>query len=309
MAYRRSTAKRSSRTYQRSTKRYTPRRRYVAKKRTYRKKPAMSKRRILNITSEKKRDKMMSYTNVNRDNPSGGTTYAANPAILVGGSVDPYVFVWCATGRDNTTNSVGRPGTKFDKATRTSSSCYMVGLKEAVQIQVLNGLPWQWRRICFTYKGRGNLNSYLPNPSAFFQPVSETSNGYLRTINGLTSSESPTFFELLFQGSRNTDWSDPLSAKVDTERVSLKYDKTITISSGNEEGVIRKYPRWHGMNHNLQYDDDESGGAMTSSYYSVESKVGMGDYWVIDIIIPRVGSDDEDLCTFGTESTLYWHEK
>lgn len=269
----------------------------------------MSKRSILNLTSEKKRDKMLSYTNSTATAQSGGTAYGIQPAIVTGGSQFPAVFVWCATARDNNRNNTTNPGTKFDQATRTASSCYMVGLKEKLEVQVTDGLPWQWRRICFTLKGGNTLNGTLPGPSTSFATSIETSSGYVRALNQLGASLRNNFYGQLFQGSESIDWQDPLIAKVDTKRVTLKYDKTITIASGNEAGVIRAYSRYHPMKHNLEYDDDESGGGMVAAGYSVDSKVGMGDYWVIDIFRPRAGSSSSNQLSFSTESTLYWHEK
>ncbi|UGV21550.1 MAG: capsid protein [Giant panda Gemycircularvirus] len=268
-----------------------------------------SKKRILNMTSEKKRDKMLNYTNVTPASQTGSGNYASSPAILTGGSSTPFVAVWCATARDNTTSSTDRIGNKFDVSTRTASSCFMVGLKEAIEIQVADGLPWQWRRMCFTYKGSNSLAGTLPAPSSTFYPALETSNGYVRVLNGLTAAQQIPFFGLLFQGNYNSDWADPLTAKLDNERLSVKYDKVCTIASGNEDGVIRKYNRWHPMRHNLMYDDDESGGKTSPSSYSVTSKIGMGDYWVIDIIKPRTGSTGSNQLLFNAESTLYWHEK
>ena len=64
----------------------------------------------------------------------------------------------------------------------------------------------------------------------------------------------------LFEGAGNVDWADVNSAKVDTRRIDLHYDKTITINSGNSSGVFRTYRRWHPMNKNLVYDDDQDGG-------------------------------------------------
>lgn len=283
---------------------------YARKSRYVRRRPAMSKKTILNISSEKKRDKMMTYTNTTAAAQTGGTTYATTPAIIVGGSSTPYVAAYCATARDNiTVSGGGAKGTKFDASTRTASSCYMVGLKECIEIQVADGLPWQWRRICFTYKGSQTLNGNLPVPSGSFSPALLTSSGYVRVINGLTQSQQNNMFALLFQGSLNADWADPLTAKVDTERVSLKYDKVCTVASGNEQGVIRKYNRWHPMRKNLMYDEDELGGTTSGVAYSVNSRIGMGDYWVIDIIKPRVGSSATNQLLFNAESTLYWHEK
>lgn len=261
------------------------------------------------MTSEKKRDKMLNYTNVTAASQTGSGTYLSSPAILTGGSGTPFVAVWCATARDNTTSSTDRIGNKFDVSTRTSSSCYMVGLKEAIEIQVADGLPWQWRRMCFTFKGSNSLAGTLPAPGSTFYPALETSNGYVRVLNGLTAAQQTPFFGLLFQGTQNSDWADPLTAKLDNERLSIKYDKVCTIASGNEDGVIRKYNRWHPMRHNLMYDDDESGGKTAPSSYSVTSKIGMGDYWVIDIIKPRTGSTGSNQLLFNCESTLYWHEK
>jgi len=252
---------------------------------------------------------MLTYTNVSAASQTGSTSYLSTPAIITGGSSTPFVAVWCATARDNLANSGGTKGTKFDQASRTATSCYMVGLKEVIEIQVADGLPWQWRRVCFTVKGGQTLGGNLPNASTSYAPSLETSAGYVRVINGLTQSQQNNLFALLFQGALNSDWADPLTAKVDTERVSLKYDKTCTVASGNEQGTIRKYNRWHPMRKNLMYDDDESGGITGAVGYSVGSKVGMGDYWVIDIIKPRVGSSTSQQFLFNCESTLYWHEK
>lgn len=260
------------------------------------------------MTSEKKRDKMMTYTNVTSSAQTGSGTFGATPAIITGGS-SPFVAVWCATARDNTTSSTGRIGNKFDVATRTASNCYMVGLKECIEIQVADGLPWQWRRICFTYKGGNTASGSLPAPTSSYYPSLETSNGYVRVVNGIAPAQQTTFFNLLFQGAQTVDWSDAMTAKLDTERITVKYDKTCSIASGNEDGVIRRYNRWHPMKHNLMYDDDESGGTTGAAGYSVDSKRGMGDYWVIDIIKPRVGSTASNQLLFNTEATLYWHEK
>jgi len=253
---------------------------------------------------------MLTWTNSTSASQSGGTTYSSTPAIVTGTvSNVPAVFVWCATARDNTTTAGGTKGSKFDLATRTASQVYMVGLKEVVEIQVADNLPWQWRRICFTYKGFNTLNGALPVPSTSFNPAIEISVGYVRVLNQLSPSQQTTFFQLLFQGGQAQDWQDPLTAKLDTERLSIKYDKTCTIASGNEGGVIRKYNKWHPMRHNLMYDDDESGGSVIPISYSVDSRRGMGDYWVVDIIKPRMGAGASNQLSFNCESTLYWHER
>lgn len=254
---------------------------------------------------------MLCYTNVISTNPPvGGTVYGAQPAVMTGNSsVLPYVFPWCASARDNNVSATGPAGNKFTQATRTASTCYMVGLKESIEIQVTNGVPWQWRRVCFTAKAGANLGGALPNPTSTFSPAVETSSGVVRMVNGLTTLQQGVFFNYLLQGVQNTDYLDPMAAKLDAERFTIRYDKTITIACGNESGMIRKYNMYHPMGHNLVYDDDESGGTVQPSYFSADGKAGMGDFWVIDIFKPRLGAGPNDQLSFTPESTLYWHER
>jgi len=98
-------------------------------------------------------------------------------------------------------------------------------------------------------------------------------------------------------------------AKTDQSRVSVKYDVTRTIASGNDRGIVRKYKLYHPMNKNLVYNDDEVGGRTTSSNYSVDSKLGMGDFWVVDLIRSRYGAASSDVMIFSPQATLYWHER
>ena len=113
----------------------------------------------------------------------------------------------------------------------------------------------------------------------------------------------------LFKGSSGVDWNDIFVAPVDTSRVDVKFDKTWTYHSGNGNGVFRKKKLWHGMNHNLVYDDDEVGANEQASYVSVDSKAGMGDYYVVDYFGCGLGAAVTDLLAVSNNSTLYWHEK
>jgi len=269
-----------------------------------------TKKRILNMTSTKKRDTMLPWSNSTSANQTGGTTYTTNPAVVVGGQNSQSVacFAWCATARDATIASNNAQfGTKYNLSTRSSTNCYMIGLKEAIEIQVSTGMPWQWRRICFTIKG-----AFFSNTSSFAVGI-ETSNGWTRVLNQVAGNtgggDQYTLFEKLFRGQNTVDWIDPMIAKVDTSRVTLKYDKTCTLASGNEDGFIRKYNRWHPMYSTLVYNDDELGGGENSAIYSTTGKAGMGDYYVIDMFRARDGSSSSDQLAFRPCTTLYWHEK
>ncbi|AGU67662.1 capsid protein [Fur seal associated gemycircularvirus 1] len=289
--------------------RYPRKRRSTGRKRTYRKR-TMTRRSILNVTSEKKRDKMLQITNSTAVSQSGSGTYLSQSRNYYRRLVYVAAFVWCATARDNTRSSTAtQPGNKFDDSTRTASSCYMVGLKETIELQCPDGLPWQWRRICVTMKGTGTFAGTLNTGTSTFYTALETSNGFSRVLNQILAADRLSFYGTLFQGQQDVDWADPMTAKVDNERLTVKYDKTITLASGNDDGMIRKYSRYHRMGHNLEYNDDESGGTKTAGQFSVTSKKGMGDYWVIDLFRPRVGSTASNQMLFGTESTLYWHER
>jgi len=270
----------------------------------------MTKKRILNLTSRKKRDTMLSYSNITSSAQQGSQTYAVRPAIVVGGqdqnTQTAFPIVWCATGRDLTEDSADGRAYSGDISSRTSSTCYMRGLSEKIEIQVTDGLPWQWRRICFTYKG---FNNAAPNTTGF-SLVAETTNGWTRLLNMLPSATYINTVEgLIFRGSKNVDWTDPMTAPTDGTRITVKYDKTRTIASGNEQGAIRRYNLWHPMNKNLVYADDENAGSLNQQFYSTQSKAGMGDYIVVDYFQSRKGSSAAQQLSFGVTASLYWHER
>lgn len=291
------------------------RKRYTRRKTTYRKRNAkrrgasrkgLSRKTILNMTSRKKRDTMLTLTNITSTTQQGSTTYLPNPAVISGGTNAAAPIIWCATARDNRTAS-GTEGNTFYDATRTSSECYMKGLSENIEIQVSNGVPWQWRRICFTYKGFNNAAPAIPGFQLYYQ---STNGGYVRNMNMVPNNTyRDTVQGIIFKGVLNVDWNDPIIAPLDTSLITVKYDKTRSIASGNEDGCIRKYKLWHPMNKTLVYADDEAAGSKNVSYYSVQSKRGMGDYIVIDYFRPRQGTSTTDLLSFSSNATLYWHEK
>lgn len=266
----------------------------------------MSKKSILNVTSRKKRDTMQYYTNNTPDSPNpGGIVYTATPTVIVGGAARAQCFIYCPTARDFSSSAGGSASIISDTASRTASTCFMRGLSERIELQVSDGLPWQWRRICFTAKGfQTNLTV-----SAGFKLFAETSAGYVRLMNQIDGTNQTAMENALFKGQSGVDWLDPLSAPTDNSRLTIKYDKTITIASGNEDGVIRKYNRWMPMNHNLVYDDDETGGTESASHFSSIGKAGMGDYYIVDYFRPRVGSTSENQLLFAPQATLYWHER
>lgn len=250
---------------------------------------------------------MQTYSNTNSDATS--KPVAASPAFVRGDNVS--VFTWCPTAQTLTTDSLAR-----NEASRTASTCYMRGLSEHIRIQTNTGVPWFHRRICFTYRGPSNFNT--PSPldlaqvtqyTSFIDPASGPQRLFLnQKINNNTNTTAGQF-AILFKGIESVDWTDPIIAPIDTTRVSLKFDKTWTMQSGNANGIVRERKLFHPMNKNLVYDDDENGDVEIGSYFSVDSKAGMGDYYVVDIISPGQAATAADIMLITSNSTLYWHEK
>lgn len=266
----------------------------------------MSTRRILNTSSRKKRNGMLGWANTT----STGTSQAVSQTPLtVNGSVNA-MLVWCPTAMDlNATAGVRNP------AQRSSSVIYAKGLSERLRIQTSSGMPWFHRRVCLASRGATPLNSVVPGgtPVTPYGPSLDTSNGIQRLtfnlfVNG-SQQQVDAILGLIFKGQQNVDWTDPITAPLDQTRVDVKFDKTWTMQSGNNNGVVRERKLWHPMNKNLYYDEDENGEVESSVLFSTDAKRGMGDYYVIDFFIAGAGGSTTDLLQFQPSSTMYWHEK
>lgn len=286
-------------------------RRYRSTGRTRRStKRPMSKKRILNVTSRKKRDTMLSWSNTA---PNGAPqSFAVGGANIPGSTYGS--FLWCATARDLSNGSGAN--TISLQSQRTAQVCFMRGLSEKLRIQTNSGLPWFHRRICFTSKAIQFYTRAAADTGSLVNPVApylESSNGYTRLWSNDQINNIPNTVNerqsLIFKGSNGQDWNDILIAPLDTARINVKYDRTQMIRSGNANGTVKLINLWHPMNKNLVYDDDEAGDRMTASPISVQSKLGMGDYYVYDIFVPGVGATATDILNVGAVSSLYWHEK
>nr|QTE03620.1 MAG: capsid protein [Gemycircularvirus] len=314
MAYRRYVAKRRStsrRTYRK--KRAAPTRR----KRTYRKKT--SRRSLLNVTSRKKRNGMNPWTNQQGDPKTVGVGALVIPGTTsttpgVSGIAGYVIFRPTAMDLDAT----GTPNTIANAAQRTSSTCYMKGFAENIRIETNTGNPWFHRRICFTSKDPA---FYTRNPSdtsgtdnnIIAQAAVETTQGWQRltanmNVSGLTQT-GLIQRGIIFKGAEGVDWDDAIVAPLDTTRIGVKFDKTWVYKSGNERGILREHKLYHPMNHNIVYDDDETGSTMAQATHSVIDNRGMGNYLVLDIFSQGSSGSSADRLMMRCNSTLYWHEK
>lgn len=273
----------------------------------------MSTRRLLNKTSRKKRNTMLQYANTSTIT---GTSVPIGPGPLVVNG-NACVCIFSPTAMD-ILNGSGSAGSITEQAVRTSTTAYMKGFSEHIRIQTSSGLPWFWRRITFCAKRPTVFNAFQSSDSPTQTNSGNTS--YIDTTNGMerlyfnqvinsATNTMAAWYNLLFKGERNKDWTDVLTAVVDTSRVDLKSDRSVTIKSGNASGTVRDFKLYYPMNKNIVYDDDESGDATIPSYQSVQDKRGMGDFYILDFFYTGTGGTTNDLLQLTSTSTMYWHEK
>lgn len=256
------------------------------------------------MTATKKRDTMLHATNVTLANPSGSSTYNRNSPILKAGPA--YMFPWIATWRD----TPQAEGLKMNQATRTAQTCFMRGLKEKVLCITNDGTEWLWRRVCFTWRGS---EIYGASTAGYTVATRLANQGFARTVNDVnitTNAIGTRLAQILFKGEGGTDWNNYFTAPLDTSYITVKYDKTQSIRSGNQNGRTTTRSFWHPMNKNLVYNDDENGPLTNTQGPSTRAKQGMGDYYVIDIIATLSPQDSAtSTLQWIPEATLYWAQQ
>lgn len=263
----------------------------------------MSRRGILDTTAKKKRDNMLTFTNINI--PRSTVTYRAGGVAMQGGST-PYYFLFSPTAR-NKESSSGSGVTIDDESSRTSSLIFAKGYRERVSLQSNTALPWTWRRIVFTMKGTDSL--FNPAGSSAPGQFVQTSNGYARLANEMGSTQLQTLEGILFDGFKGNDWFTNLNAKTDNSLVTVLSDRTILVKPETTAGTVKNMTFYYPFEKNLQYFEDEDGGDTSSSAWSTTGKPGMGDVLIFDAFVPRDNSAFADHLLVDFQATFYWHEK
>lgn len=248
---------------------------------------------------------MTNWTDITQANPTSGV-FAPGSAVMNGGTGTIYQTVWCPTARP-AEDSTGVKGSTIDKATRTNTRCYMRGVKEKIQFEVLGGGSWTWRRIVFRMKGdtisQGNIDP------ATSDIARETSSGMMRlmTIDATTFDRAS---DTVFRGAFGVDYTSVTNAMTHSNRAHIMYDKIRIINNGNNKATARNFNLWHSFNKTLVYEDRENGLSTDPQMFSVEGPAGMGDVYIYDIFQSNVGGvADTDVLYFEPQATLYWHER
>lgn len=297
----------------RMNRRFTRRARTARTRRAPRRRARYSRRRktstrsVLNLTSTKKRDTMVQFAANGANTPAGGQIgIPPNPAGDTSTRVN--AFLYCPSMR-----IIAQKSNIGDRAARTSTTCFAKGFAEAMTFTTTGGDSWQWRRIVLTAKGGDRALGYWRSTSTSGSDGAVI--GYTRLTRNLTAldqaqstAEWAGLQSVLFRGTKGIDWTDAFTAPVDTTRCSLRSDSRTTIRSGNESGTTRTFKRWYPVNKNLVYDDEENGDDEDPRAYSVTSRAGVGDMYVIDLF-KCSNPTSSQILSWTTTGTWYWHEK
>lgn len=288
MPYRRNYRKRGPRPTRR-----TSRRRYTAKRPYTRPTKRMvtkrtSRRRILNISSKKKRNNVP---------PVNFNYQGLNPIVgpKVMGSDRVTFLLWRPTAltfdTDLTTDSA-----------RNAQTIFWRGIREHAEVVSNSGAAWRWRRIVFSTK------VYLPG---LISNV-ETSNGFPRAMIEMSGSDPITLRNqleaLIFQGQAGQDWVNVFHGKLDNNRIRVHFDRTRHLQSGNDRGKFYTFKQWIPLNKNMMYDDDERGKDESAQTFASQGIGGLGDVYVYDMF-ECTTSDASFQLSFNPQATLYWHER
>jgi len=255
----------------------------------------VTNRRIANVSSEKKSDSRVFFSNIAA--PANPPIFAA--PILLGGNT--YSLIHMPTAMDKSSTVAQDIGNYRDR-----SDVYMRGYQETLRMTTNSGAAWNWRRVVFCVKGPSIYSTVTASNALYLEAAT---NGWVRTwVNHTGTTVGQAAVSLLFKGSVNIDWVDPFTASIDSTKVDLVYDKYSVLRSGNDDNSIHNRKMWHPFNKKFIYDDEENGATESERLFHIPSKPGMGDVYVVDFFQCSDNAPANTLQIDGT-GRLYWHEK
>lgn len=263
----------------------------------------MSRRGIVEATSKKKKDNLVTWSNVTIPR-APAPPVSATGALLQGGATN-YHFLFSPSARGKMTNPTTQV-TVDDESTRASTVTYAKGYRERINIQTNSALPWSWRRIVFSMKG---TLQYFNTGTGLAPQYLLTSSGYVRLVTEMSGSQTAVLQNLIFDGAQGIDWRDPLDAKTDSTIVTILSDQTRIFTPQTSSGLIKNFRVYYPLEKNIVYGEDEYGGEDPSNEWSTLGKPGMGDVLIYDYIAPKSGNTFSDQMSIDFQGTWYWHEK
>lgn len=302
---------------------YSSRRRYGAKRRVIRRKRSvrrrtvrrrrLTRRSILNISSRKKSDTMLTTV------PTGATPtptavgdWPIYPPTAENGGGTVSTTLFCPTARSIDSDGIY----KDEPSARTQSNTYARGYKEVTTIRCVGQSAYRLRRICFSMKGLPYelLTANAGNVIGYYTNYDASGGGYTRQTAQTPVSMTNNVYAIIFRGNQGNDWFSPFNATIDTTRIRLHSDRTYNFNPGNQAGMTRVLKNWYPLNKALQYDDDEAGVSDIPASFSSQAKFGMGDFFIFDIYQatgwdPNAGSTNGAGMFVNHEGRYYWHER
>nr|QJB18563.1 MAG: capsid protein [Genomoviridae sp.] len=292
-------------------------RRSFAKRRSPRKmshKRGLTRKRILNMVSVKKRDRMLM-----RSSTDGGVSFL--PEAVAGSTNNCALYLMTGRGRSDVMSN----GT----ANRGSHDVFWKGFSDHLLIQSTTSDPWKWRRIVFEVHAGGvstgvdptlylgdigtyDIDPLQPSTASHGEPVAPiTAAGvkrYFRQMSFLSNTNMNNFLGGLFGGTVGYDFNPGqfVTARLQNENIKIHSDVTRTITSGNDSGVMKTYKIYHSLNKTMRYAGNEVGNLMSSTYYAAP-KSPLGDVYVCDLFTQL--NDAPGSLRITGQGCAYWHER
>lgn len=271
---------------------------------------------MINMLSKKKRDIMLSAA-ASGNNPAPDATLSGNTIRILANTVSSsflsgiHTFVFCPAQRYLVPNNADFV------AARTSTRPYYTGIAERYTLVPNDASLWWHRRVVFASKtlyaeavtglaGNGVIaaqSSATTTTQRKFRDMSSDAGASYSTLATALVTD-------MFAGIYTTDWNDPMRAKLDRARITVLSDRLTTVKSGNDSSCPRICRHYTSINKTVVYQDEENGVTMSVSPFSVTSKSGLGNIYVMDFFeCPApIGTTTSSLYV-SSEQTLYWHEK
>lgn len=256
----------------------------------------MTTRRVRNIAARKCRD------NMRTGSLNGDGSFNAYGGLNMAGE-NLYGVLFSPTARIPAQTLAPNP------AMRVKSRCFVRGFSERINFRTDSGETWRWRRIVFSTPNLGqNLSQdFLSN---YYDSVNGQIRSLINVRSGNFASDLARIYSFIFEGTRNADWANPLTAKVDRTKVRIWADQIFTIQSNNDRGTDKNFKFWYPINKTIHYDEGELGA--DSKFVSKWSDSRMAPGRVGDIFIFDILSSNEnttgDTAIFSPHCTYYWHE-
>lgn len=213
-------------------------------------------------------------------------------------------------------------------AARGSNEVYWKGFSDNLLIQSTTSDPWKWRRIVFELQGGPTATGltelyYMGRIGLDVAPVQPPESGgpgikqieplqglwrYARNFNFLPNNLMVAFLSGLFGGNAGFDrnYGQFLTARLDNKTIKIHYDKTRSINSGNDSGVLKNYKLYHPINKSMTYSHTEVGSMDTTSSYAAPASP-LGDVYVVDLFT-QLNDAPGSLRVTG-QGKSYWHER